>query len=478
MKGIDVRDPDEGGIPPGGGDDLPLGGGTVLDAAGRDGQAAGAVREGRDAPDGRPHGKKRRKRRRGRKVFARDGAGAPGAVASTPQLKATPTPDPSPQGGGEPVGAAIPQPSTAAAGGSASSSSPLRAGGNPANGRAALPRDAREAPVFAALDLGTNNCRLLVAVPTRPGQFRVIDAFSRIVRLGEGLTASGRLGDAAMDRAVDALKVCADKLASRHIARSRLIATEACRAAANGAAFLDRVRAETGLTLEIIDRETEARLAVSGCGSLVEADTHGVVLFDIGGGSSEVALIDVSGRRSARLAEHIVAWTSLPVGVVSLAERFGGREVTRQSFGTMVDYVAELLVRFEARHSLSHLASGARFHLLGTSGTVTTLAGVHLGLERYDRRRVDGLWMSGRNVDAMIERLLSWDFSARVANPCIGADRADLVLGGCAILEAIRAVWPSERLRVADRGLREGILSELMGAEGVWRNDRRGEAWR
>lgn len=330
---------------------------------------------------------------------------------------------------------------------------------------------------YAALDLGTNNCRLLIARPAQHG-FRVVDAFSRIVRLGEGLGSSGRLCDDAMDRAVEALKVCADKLASRHISRSRLIATEACRAAANGAEFLDRVNAETGLVLEIIDRETEARLAVSGCGSLVEADTHGVVLFDIGGGSSEVALIDVSGRRSARLAEHIVAWTSLPVGVVSLAERFGGREVTRQSFGAMVDYVAELLVRFEARHSLSHLASGARFHLLGTSGTVTTLAGVHLGLERYDRRRVDGLWMSGRNVDAMVERLLSWDFSARVANPCIGADRADLVLGGCAILEAIRAVWPSERLRVADRGLREGILSELMGAEGVWRNERRGEAWR
>lgn len=475
MKGIHVRDPDEGGIPPGGGDDLPLGGGTVLDAAGRDGQAADAVREGRNAPDGRPHGKKRRKRRRGRKVFARDGLAAAGADASAPQPKTTPSRPPQER---FPGGAAIRQPSTAAAEASASSSSPSRAGGNPANGRPPQPRDAREAPVFAALDLGTNNCRLLVAVPTRPGQFRVIDAFSRIVRLGEGLSSSGRLGAAAMDRAVDALKVCADKLASRQISRSRLIATEACRAAANGAEFLDRVETETGLALEIIDRETEARLAVSGCGSLVETDTHGVVLFDIGGGSSEVALIDVSGRRSARLAEHIVAWTSLPVGVVSLAERFGGREVTRQSFDAMIDYVADLLIRFEARHSLAHLASGSRFHLLGTSGTVTTLAGVHLGLERYDRRRVDGLWMSGRSVDAMVERLLSWDFSARVANPCIGADRADLVLGGCAILEAIRAVWPSERLRVADRGLREGILSELMGAEGVWRSERRGEAWR
>jgi len=326
-------------------------------------------------------------------------------------------------------------------------------------------------PVFAALDLGTNNCRLLVAVPTRPGQFRVIDAFSRIVRLGEGLSSSGRLGKAAMDRAVEALKICADKLATRSVLRSRLIATEACRSAENGGEFLDRVKSETGLDLEIIDRETEARLAVSGCGSLVDHGVDGVVLFDIGGGSSEIALIDVSGQRSPRLASHIVAWTSLPVGVVSLAERFGGREVTPALFDAMVDDVAGMLENFEGRGLLDHFVSGSRFHLLGTSGTVTTLAGVHLGLERYDRRRVDGLWMDNANVDAMVAKLLSWDFQARVANPCIGADRADLVLGGCAILEAIRRVWPSERLRVADRGLREGILSELMADDGVWRRN-------
>jgi exopolyphosphatase/guanosine-5'-triphosphate,3'-diphosphate pyrophosphatase len=332
-------------------------------------------------------------------------------------------------------------------------------------------------PVFAALDLGTNNCRLLVAVPGRHGQFRVIDAFSRIVRLGEGLSASGRLSDAAMSRAIEALKVCADKLRIRKVARARLIATEACRSAANGEEFLERVEREAGLKLEIIDRETEARLAVSGCGSLIERETKGVVLFDIGGGSSEIALIDLSNRRSQRLANHIVSWTSLPVGVVSLAERFGGRTVTRESFAAMVDDVAGRLVAFEGRHRLSHLVAGPHFHLLGTSGTVTTLAGVHLDLERYDRRRVDGLWMGRENVDRMVEKLLGWDFQQRVANPCIGADRADLVLAGCAILEAIRAVWPSERLRVADRGLREGILSELMADDratrGSWRAEGR-----
>ena len=405
---------------------------------------AGARSGDGQASDGSPHptgkAKKRRKRKRGRKVFARDGVRAVAAEAATPA---------------EPIEV---RPANAP---------------SPTKETVQLPRRRfnDDLPVFAALDLGTNNCRLLVAVPTKPGQFRVIDAFSRIVRLGEGLSSTGRLSRPAMDRAVEALKICGDKLASRSIRRARLIATEACRAAENGGEFLTRVETEAGLKLEIIDRRTEARLAVSGCGSLVERDTDAVVLFDIGGGSSEIALIDISGQRSPRLANHIVSWTSLPVGVVSLAERFGGRDVTRQVFNAMVADVTGMLQAFEGRDRINHLMKASRFHLLGTSGTVTTLAGVHLGLERYDRRRVDGLWMDNANVDLMIEKLLGWDFQARVANACIGADRADLVLAGCAILEAIRRVWPSERLRVADRGLREGILSELMADDGVWRRN-------
>ncbi len=333
-----------------------------------------------------------------------------------------------------------------------------------------LRNNSYEAPLYAALDLGTNNCRLLVASPTRPGQFRVVDAFSRIVRLGEGLSTTGRLNEQAMDRAVEALKICRDKLTVRNVKRSRLIATEACRAAENGDIFLQRVRNEVELELEIVDRQTEARLAVSGCGTLVARETDAIVLFDIGGGSSEIALIDVSKRRSPRLAEHIIAWTSLPVGVVTLAERFGGRDVTPESFSAMVGHVSELLSNFQERHHLGQLAQSTRFHLLGTSGTVTTLAGIHLGLERYDRRRVDGMWMGADEVTHMTDTLLSWGFDKRVANPCIGADRADLVLAGCAILDAIRNVWPSEKLLVADRGLREGILTELMSRDGAWRH--------
>lgn len=326
---------------------------------------------------------------------------------------------------------------------------------------------------YAALDLGTNNCRLLVAVPTRPGQFRVVDAFSRIVRLGEGLGHSNELGKQAMDRAVEALKACRDKLEHRPVKRHRLIATEACRSAINGVSFLERVEAEAGLKLEIVDRQTEARLAVAGCSSLVERDTDSVVLFDIGGGSSEIALIDLSERKSRRLSDHITAWTSLPVGVVTLAEKFGGREVTPDVFADMKAYTAELLEGFAERDALKNRVGTAGFHLLGTSGTVTTLAGIHLDLPRYDRRRVDGLWLTDAQVTGINDRLLSWSFEERVANPCIGADRADLVLAGCAILEAIREVWPSQRLRVADRGLREGLLTEMMVADGVWRRKRR-----
>lgn len=401
-----------------------------------------------EGPPGKGRTRKRRKRKRGRKVFARDGVAGENPATEPPAIPATPTiPDAPPQ----------PQAHTE------SVRAPIRFNDTGTG----------DVSAYAALDLGTNNCRLLVATPGRGGQFRVVDAFSRIVRLGEGLTATGRLSDAAMDRAVEALKICADKLRNRRLKRVRLIATEACRSAENGAAFIARVKSETGLALEIIDRKTEARLAVSGCGSLVERGTKGVVLFDIGGGSSEIALIDVSRHRTPRLANHIVSWTSLPVGVVSLAERFGGRHVTREVFDDMVADVADMLSRFEGRDRLSHVLADDGFHLLGTSGTVTTLAGIHLGLERYDRRRVDGLWLENAEVDLMIETLLGWEFEKRVANPCIGADRADLVLGGCAILEAIRQVWPSKRLRVADRGLREGMLSELMADDGVWRRARR-----
>ncbi|ODN70155.1 Ppx/GppA phosphatase family protein [Methylobrevis pamukkalensis] len=326
-------------------------------------------------------------------------------------------------------------------------------------------------PLYAALDLGTNNCRLLIAEPQDRG-FRVVDAFSRIVRLGEGIGRTGRLSQLAMDRAVDALAVCRSKMADHDVRRMRLIATEACRAADNGPLFLDRVHAETGLKLEIVNRETEARLAVAGCVTLVDPYAKGVLLFDIGGGSSELVWLDLREKGDARgfaLTRFIRAWTSLPVGVVTLSERHGGISVTREVFEAMVREVNAMLDDFEGVEELGALISQGGMHMLGTSGTVTTLAGVHLGLKRYDRRKVDGVWLKSDDVGTMINQLLDMPFEERIANPCIGTDRADLVMAGCAILEAIRRRWPCERLRVADRGLREGILVELMARDGVWR---------
>ena len=335
---------------------------------------------------------------------------------------------------------------------------------------------ASNAQAYAALDLGTNNCRLLIARPS-PDGFRVIDSFSRIVRLGEGLGQSGHLSETAILRTLDALAVCRDKLAARRVTRARLIATEACRAASNGVSFIDRVSASTGLTLEVVDRETEAGLATAGSASLADAEARAVLLFDIGGGSSEIVWLNRGPPEPAhaaatpsdwqtRMRNRIGPWTSLRFGVVTLAERFGGKTVDEAAYRGMVDFVAAELADFVAR--TAGQARCPRFHLLGTSGTVTTLAGVHLDLSRYDRRRIDGLWMSAREVEASIRRMRGLSFDQRVAHGCIGADRADLVLAGCAIFEAIRDAFPSPWVRIADRGLREGLLMQMMSADGVW----------
>lgn len=329
----------------------------------------------------------------------------------------------------------------------------------------------RPASFYGALDLGTNNCRLLVAIPRDHG-FRVVDAFSRIVRLGEGVGQTARLGEAAMARAIEALKVCGQKLAYRGVTRTRMIATEACRSAENGAEFVDRVREETGLVLEIVSRETEARLAVAGCASLVDPNAAGVILFDIGGGSSELVWLDLDGggdSRRRRMSDRIREWVSLPVGVVNLSERHGGRDVTPVQFEAMVAEVAAMLDAFPNVDMLDTAVAAGTVHMLGTSGTVTTLAGVHLNLPRYDRRLVDGIWLSGAQVAELVTLFREMDYEMRCANPCIGRERADLVLAGCAILEAIRRRWPCDRLRVADRGLREGVLVEMMAEDGVWR---------
>ncbi len=317
--------------------------------------------------------------------------------------------------------------------------------------------------VYAALDLGTNNCRLLIACPSGDG-FRVVDSFSRIIRLGEGISATGSISEAAIDRAIAALSICSDKIRYRRARRLRLIATEACRAAANADSFKDKVARETGIKLEVIDRETEATLAVIGCSPLLDPKGRGAILFDIGGGSTELVRIERDPAEE-NAAPRIKAWMSIPLGVVTIAERFGGKDVTPESYARMVAEVAHYVAPFAAEHG-SDLRD---MHLLGTSGTVTTLAGVFLNLSRYDRRRIDGIWMSDTEVTSVIQRLLGMTYQERANNNCISVERADLVLAGCAILDAIRDAFPLPRLRVADRGLREGMLVEMMREDGVLR---------
>ena len=340
--------------------------------------------------------------------------------------------------------------------GDSSASLPYRQGSDPARPAIASPRPRTGfARHYAALDLGTNNCRLLIAPPQGDG-FAVVDAFSRIVRLGEGLAGSGRLSDAAIERTLAALRVCADKLKRRNVALARSVATEACRRASNGAEFIARVHAETGIHLHIISAEEEARLAVLGCHVLLEPGEGPALVFDIGGGSTELVLID-----TATTVPSVLDWHSAPWGVVSLTESVpaadgpAGRAAT---YERMRSLVRESFAPFAAR-----LPAGDRQRrLLGTSGTVTTLASVHLGLDRYDRGAVDGLIAPAAAMRTVSNSLAHMSPAERAALPCIGRERADLVVAGCAILETILDLWPVERLGVADRGIREGILRRLM----------------
>ncbi len=307
--------------------------------------------------------------------------------------------------------------------------------------------------LYAALDLGTNNCRLLIVEP-HGRSFRVKDSFSRIVRLGEGLEANGALGEDAMERTIAALKICASKIRRLRVPRVRCVATEACRFAANGTAFIKRVQKETGLRLEIIEGGSEAELAALGCENLFADDAQSVLVFDIGGGSTELTLLGREG--GSRFQIRDVA--SFPLGVVRLAERHAGPGEFDHGYDMIKQECLDVLEGFAARQDLRE----GSLQLVGTSGTVTTLAAVHLGLERYDRSRVDGCVMQMTDMMQVVSSLRHKGRSELAQNQCIGVQRADLVLAGCAVLEAIYEIWPTDRVSVADRGLREGILLRMI----------------
>lgn len=320
----------------------------------------------------------------------------------------------------------------------------------------------RRPPVFGAVDLGTNNCRLLVARPVAGG-FRVVDAFSRIVRLGEGLSSSGRLSDAAVDRTIEALKICASRMRERGVTQMRNVATQACRQASNCKDFVARVESETGLRLDIISAAEEARLAAMGCQALMDRNARRAVVFDIGGGSTELIWIAINRQGPPR----ILGWTSVPYGVVNLWETFGtGEALTRERYEAMRQLVAERLAIFDRRYNLSAAIRKGGVQMLGTSGTVTTLTSLHLELPRYDRSKVDGADVGREDLRDLCSRLAVMDFTGRARFSCIGTDRAELIVAGCAILDAILDIWPVSHVKVADRGIREGMLMELINGPG------------
>ena len=361
----------------------------------------------------------------------------------------------------------------------------------PNNGRrrgkpAARPKNGSD-PLFAALDLGTNSCRMLIAKP-EGCEFKVVDAFSKPVHLGAGLEQYGTLAPSAIKRTLSALRVCGKKLKQHGVENSRLVATEACRRAKNGQSFVNLVKRETGLDLEIIDPSEEARLAVVSCAPHLGDEVDQLLIVDIGGGSTEIVWLDLSDVTACERAEalvrlelgenkvetalsdrvaRVVDWKSVPMGVATLKDMFSDVDEDCAKFALMSCCFEEQIDEFLPDH-FSKDGLGSRFQIIGTSGTVTTVAASHLGLPRYERCKVDGLSLCKQEIDAVVQKYLNIGPEGRRKAPCIGTDRHELIMSGAAILQAILRVWPSGQLTVADRGLREGLLYSQMSAAGVW----------
>ncbi len=355
-------------------------------------------------------------------------------------------------------------------------------------GLAPNPRlNAGEGPFYAALDLGTNSCRMLIATP-KGGHFQIVDAFSKSVRLGLELERTGSLSNAGISRTVQALHVCAKKLKLKGVVAKRLVATEACRRAVNGEKFMSRIRSETGLKLEIIKPSEEARLAVVGCAPLVAPQARQVLVIDIGGGSTELVWIDLSdvppehktkammelspgnGTKgiSTRLGAKVVDWISVPLGVATLLQRYSDVADDGARFALMSCYFEDMLETFSPYVEGGSLANMDGLQVIGTSGTITTVGAMHLGLKRYDRNLVDGMAMGAEDVNIVVEKFLHLGPVGRREEPGIGRDRAQLIMSGSAILQTILRIWPTKHIRVADRGLREGMLYSMMNADGAF----------
>ncbi len=331
------------------------------------------------------------------------------------------------------------------------------------------PREGPSGELYAALDLGTNNCRLLIARPSfsttsQHKTLKVVDSYSRIVRLGEGVSETGRLSEEAMRRTVKALGACKQKLSRYGIAKYRFVATEACRRASNAEVFLTRVRDELGLNIDVISNEEEARLAFLGCSSLLARETRWALAFDIGGGSTEFMWVKIDPEQP--LASHkrhlIQDWLSLPYGVMNMSEQFGGPAFTEMYFEEIAAKIAGLLSPMEQNNQIAAKIWKENVQMLSTSGTVTTLAAIHLNLPHYDRSKIDGIKLSISDIRGATQTLIRMSPAQRAAHPCIGSSRTDFILSGCAIFEAIARTFPIDKITIADRGVREGIIVSLM----------------
>ena len=316
-------------------------------------------------------------------------------------------------------------------------------------------------PAYAAIDLGTNSCRLLVAVPSDAG-FQVVDGFSKVVRLGERVAETGHFQAFAVDRTISALSQCASRVRSARVAAVRAVATEACRRAIDADAFIERVRAETALDLEIIAPEEEAALTVAGCGDLLRSGYDHALVFDIGGGSTEIMWVETRRGQPAKLKDMV----SLPMGVVTLREEYGPEALPTDCFRALLQRIDDGLKPFDERNGISAAIARNSVRMIGTSGTVTTLGAMYLQLPRYNRTRVDGLEIRFDSIRQIGARLAGMSSAERIRHPCLGQGRGDLMLMGLALLRAVCARWDAGKLRIADRGIREGILAELMMAGG------------
>lgn len=311
------------------------------------------------------------------------------------------------------------------------------------------------AEYLAAIDLGTRNCRLIIA-KHHGGQIEIVDLFSRFVCLGEGVAQSRRLGRKAMERTITVLKQCAKRLSHYPNVVFSGVTTDAVRRAENAQSFLRRVARETGLKLEMIDEKEEAYYEVLGCARVLDMRKKRHIIFDIGGGSSEIILCSLDQEKRVRIDEML----SLPYGVVNLYESVD--KLTFTSYTSIVEEVQNLCRRFLVAH-LGDLASQdvSAFQVIGTSGTTTTVAAMHHNLKMYDRERVDGTSLCFEDVQKVIHYVQSLSPAERRSNAFCGHVEDDLVLTGFAILEGILRAVPCMYFTVTDAGVRDGLIRTL-----------------